>query len=333
MTAMTMRNRTAFDLRLAWRLHRFEVVGFGVLLAFLVAAAIGVAGLLDATGYGTYCLGTVAVAPDCELRGRQFFGYQDSLVPMVQGLLSVAPFLFAALVGAPLVARELERGTSRLAWSLAPSRVRWFVVRVVPAVTVVFVLALGAGLALDRLTGAVEPGVDAARSFSGFGGRGIVLAARAVFVLAIAVCFGAVLGRMLPALLLAAVVGWIGLAGGSYVHARWLATEAVISQTETGAPGDLFVDQRIKAPDGRVMTWDEIYAELPPTEDGSDWPPAGYAFISYVVPAERLPFVQRRECAALAGASLVFLSIAAAAAPRRRPGCPRCALACGPAPG
>jgi hypothetical protein len=320
MTAMTMAGRRAFDLRLAWRLHRFEVVGFGVLMAFLVAAAIGVAGLLDATGYGTTCVGLEAPPPACEAIGRQFYGYQESLVPMVGGLLGFSPFLLAALMGAPLVARELERGTSRLAWSLAPSRVRWFVVRAVPALVVVFVLALAAGLALDRLTGAVELGVDSARSFSGFGSRGIVLAMRAAFVLAIGVCLGALLGRMLPALLLAAVVGWIGLAGGSYVHSRWLATEAVISQTETGGPGDLFIDQRMKAPDGRITTWDQVYAELPPTDDGSDWPPAGYTFISYVVPAERLPFVQARECAALAAASLVFLAIAGGAVHRRRPG-------------
>ncbi len=320
MTTMTMAGRTRFDLRLAWRLHRFELIGFGVLLAFLVAASSGVAGLLDATGYGTTCMGTGAQPPQCEAIGRQFFGYQESLVPMVQGLLAFAPFLLAALMGAPLIARELERGTSRLAWSLTPSRMWWFVVRVVPTVAFVFVLALVAGLALDRLTAAVEPGTDAAHSFSGFGSRGIVLAARAVFVLAIGVCFGALLGRMLPALLLAAVVGWIGLAGGSYVHSRWLATEAVISVTETGAPGDLFIDQRIRTPDGRILTWDEIYAQLPPTDDGSDWPPAGYTFVSYVVPAERLPFVQAREVAALAGASLVFLTVAAVAVRRRRPG-------------
>ena len=321
MTAIPVRSRAAFDLRLAWRLHRFELIGFGVLLAFLVAAAIGVAGLLDATGYGRLCMGDAgAQPPACEAIGRQFYGYQESLVPMIQGLLVAVPFLLGALVGAPLVARELERGTSRLAWSLAPSRVRWFVTRVLPAVVVTLVLALAAGLALDRLTGAIEPGTDAARSFSGFGSRGLVLAARVVFVLSIGVCLGSLLGRMLPALILTAVIGWVGLAGGSYVHSRWLATEAVISPTETGSPGDLFIDQRVKGPDGRILTWDETYAQLPPTDDGSVWPPAGYTLVSLVVPAERLPFVQAREVAALAGASLVFLGTGAAAVRRRRPG-------------
>jgi hypothetical protein len=75
---------------------------------------------------------------------------------------------------------------------------------------------------------------------------------------------------------------------------------------------------RVRAPSCLAVPRD--FRELPPTEDGSDWPPTGYAFVSYVVPAERLPFVQGREVAALAGASLVFLSIAAVAVRRRRPG-------------
>lgn len=323
MTAIPMRRRAAFDLRLAYRLHRFELIGFGLLLLVLASAAIGVAWLLDATGYGQLCLAQDAglgMTPDCEARGREFFGYQQSLVPMVQGLLLAVPFLLAALVGAPLVARELERGTSRLAWSLAPSRVHWFATRVVPAIVVVFMLALGAGLVLDRLTGAIAPGTDAARSFSFFGSRGIVLAARVVFVLALGICLGALVGRMLPALILTVVIGFVGIAGGSYVHARWLASEAVVNQTEAGSPGDLFIDQRLRAPDGRLLTWSQLETEVPPPQDGSDWPPQGYTFVALVVPADRLPFVQARETAALAGASLVFLALGAAAVARRRPG-------------
>jgi len=322
MTAIPMRSRAAFDLRLAYRLHRFELIGFGLLLLVLVSAAIGVAGLLDATGYAQLCFGqdAGALTPDCVRREQEFFGYQQSLVPMVQGLLVAVPFLLGALVGAPLVARELERGTSRLAWSLAPSRVRWFVTRVLPAVVVVFALALVAGLALDRLTGAMEPGTDAARSFAGFGSRGVVLAARAVFVLALGICLGALVGRMLPALILTVVIGFVGIAGGSYVHGRWLATEAVVAPSESGGPGDLYIEQRVRTPDGRILTWYQLETEVPPPEDGSDWPPQGYTYVALVVPAERLMSVQAREVAALGGAGLVFLAVGAAAVARRRPG-------------
>ena len=39
--------------------------------------------------------------------------------------LAVA-YVIGAFLGVPIVGRELERGTTRLAWSLAPSRWRWF---------------------------------------------------------------------------------------------------------------------------------------------------------------------------------------------------------------
>ena len=84
-------------------------------------------------------------------------------------------------------------------------------------------------------------------------------------------------------------------------------------------PGALYIDQRIRMPDGRVVTWEELNV-LVPMEDGSDWPPAGYTYVALVVPGERYPFVQAREVTALAGASLVAFGIAAIAVRRRRPG-------------
>jgi hypothetical protein len=312
---------TAFDLRMAFRMHRFEIVGFGILIGLLAVAALVTAAQLDATGFGATCLPEVN-SPACEAMGRAFYGLQQTQVPMIQGILVVLPFLLGALLGAPLVARELERGTSRLAWSLAPSRLGWFLARVLPALVVVVVLSLVAGLALDRLTGAIEPRTDPFLSFTMFGGRGGVLAARAGFVFAIGVAVGAASGRVLPALILTAVIAYVGIAGGSYVHGRILASEAVVLDTATGSgnPGDLFIDQRIRTPDGRVVTWDELTTIAPFPEDGSDWPPAGYTYLALVVPAERYPFVQAREVGALAGGSVVALGIAAFAVRRRRPG-------------
>jgi hypothetical protein len=314
---------TLVDLRLAYRMHRFEIVGFGVLIAMFVIAAVMSAAQLDATGYGWQCRQDVGPNPiACEAMGRAFYALQQTQVPMVAAILLALPFLLGALVGAPLVARELERGTSRLAWSLAPSRFRWYLVRLLPVLVVVFGFAFVAGVALDRLTGATEPGSDMANSFAGFGTRGVVVAARVTFVLAIGVAVGAVMGRMLPALILTAAIATVGLAGGSLVHGKILASEAVFVDGEwgNGNSGDLFIDQRIRAPGGDMLTWDQLYAIAPPPEDGSDWPPAGYTFVSLVVPGERYRFVEAREVAALAGGSLVALAIGALAVRRRRPG-------------
>jgi hypothetical protein len=325
MTAMTAAARTRFDLRLAFRLHRFEIVGFTALVSVLAAAGVGLAGLLDATGYGAACdpMQDIGYSPACEAMGRRYYDLQASWVSLVQGLLLAAPFLVGLLAGPPLVARELERGTGRLAWSLAPSRVRWFVARLVPVLVVVFGLALVAGLALDRLTAAMEPRTDIFASFAAFGARGVVYAARVAFVFAIGVVVGAVLGRTLPALLVTAVIAFIAIGGGSYVHGRWLASEAIFVDDETGGPvpGAIYVDQRLRDPSGRILTWDEAYAVMPPEDaDTVEWPPAGWTYVSLVVPGDRYPFVAARETAALAGASLVAFVIAGVAVRRRRPG-------------
>ena len=61
---------------------------------------------------------------------------------------AVFPVVAGLLAGGPIVARELESGTARLAWSLGPSRLRWFVQRAVPILA--SVLVAGAG---DRADG------------------------------------------------------------------------------------------------------------------------------------------------------------------------------------
>ena len=133
------------------------------------------------------------------------------------------------------------------------------------------------------------------------------------------------MGRMLPALIMTVVIAYVGLAGGMNVHGRILATEAVFvdDQTGSGVPGELYIEQRIRMPDGRVVSWEELSVLVPPPEDGSEvveWPPAGFTYVALVVPGERYRFVELREVAALAGGSFVALGIGALAVRRRRPG-------------
>jgi hypothetical protein len=313
-----------FDVRHAFRLQRFELLGFALLLGVLAAAAVGVAGLVDATGYGASCNPMGASNPPaCESMGSRFYDLQATLVQPVQGLLLIVPFLAGLVIGPPLVARELERGTGRLAWSLAPSRHRWFLARLVPILVAVLALGLLTGLALDRLVAATEPWTDPGLSFAAYGSRGIVFAARVVFVFAIGVLAGALMGRTLPALLVAAVVAWIGLAGGTWVHQRWLASEAVLMEDamDGSLQGALYIDQRLRDPAGNVLTWDEAYEVLPDqVSDDEVWPPADWTYLALAVPGERYPMVQIREVAALSLATLAFLGVAAVSVGRRRPG-------------
>ena len=181
---------------------------------------------------------------------------------------------------------------------------------------------LVAGFALDRLYASIDPWSNPSATFDQFGLRGAVLAARVVFVFAIGVAMGALVGRTLPALLLGTVLAWVAVTGGSHVRGKWLATEAVSVDDPTGGSlrGALYDDQLLRDPSGRVMTWDELSAQTPPDTNQDVWPPEGWTFVSLVVPGERYPSVAAREVAALGLATLVFLGIGGVAVQRRRPG-------------
>ena len=84
-----------------------------------------------------------------------------------------------------------------------------------------------AGIAADRYVAATTAETDLANSFTNFGFRGLLIASRAVFIFAVGVAVGAIVGRALPAVILAAVIATIGLAGGERVHQMILAREAV----------------------------------------------------------------------------------------------------------
>lgn len=117
--------------------------------------------------------------------------------------IGLLPMLIGALLGAPLVARELEFHTASIAWSLGASRSRWLIWRAAPTI-VLFVIVLAAlSLAGDQLTSARYPTEDPTHTFDDYGLRGPLVVARGLAAFAVAVAIGAHVRRVLQALLLA----------------------------------------------------------------------------------------------------------------------------------
>jgi hypothetical protein len=309
----------ATSLRLAYRLHRFEAAAFAIVILGLVASAFVVAAWLDATGYARLCLDPTGVGnpPSCEAIGARYFDLQNRLAVPIGGLLTFLSFVAAALIGVAVVAREIERGTTRLAWSLAPSRRRWYLTRVLPLLVALVVVTFIVGIATDRLTAASEPGMDPANSFDQFGQRGGLIAARSVFIFAVAVLVGAFVGRTLPALIVAAIVAWVGLGGGEEVHSRIIRSEAIVVPAQDVRPGDRWIDQLFQLPDGRLVGWD-VMEQLDPPKPDVEWIPK-YPQVTLIVPGTRYRFVEAREAGALAGGSIVALGLGALVIGRRRP--------------
>lgn len=189
-----------------WRQHRLEGV-WALILGAALAAFVGfVAYELHAAACAPtngYCFsgdipGTIAQ------RLVQFNIFQYGLV--------VLPALAGAFIGCPIVAREIENGTHRLAWTQGVSRLRWLAVKL----TLVFVPLLAIAAAVGILESILISQMGArSNHWAFFDQQAPMTVAATLFAVASGVALGAVVGRSIPAMavtLVAFVVVRIGLA-------------------------------------------------------------------------------------------------------------------------
>jgi hypothetical protein len=150
-----------------WRQHRAQAIACLVLFIALAILAV-VAGIQMRTAFGDDglpgCLARSGGA-DCPAVITSFvdrFGHGVSSITNVP--LLALPGLLGVVVGAPLLGRELERGTWRLAWSQTVPRTRWLVTKLglVTGGLVVFGAAVTAVMTwshapLYRVTSRLQP--------------------------------------------------------------------------------------------------------------------------------------------------------------------------------
>jgi hypothetical protein len=125
-------------------------------------------------------------------------------------LSMLAPVLFGVLVGAPLVAHELEARTSDFAWAQSITRTRWLAVKVG---WLLLAAAVWGGVIAALVTWWSGPRNAAyADAFQAnyFDQQGIVPIGYSVFATALGIAAGAVLRRTLPAIAIV-IGGFIGM--------------------------------------------------------------------------------------------------------------------------
>lgn len=304
---------------MTFRIHRFEVRAILVATLLSVAVSAIVVAWIQTSGYAG-CLvsdGSVTVTClDLETTGRWF----NRVAIMSIALASFFPFVAGLLLGTPVVAKEIDRGTARLAWSLSPSRTRWYVARLLPMLVAVAVAGMAIGIVADILIGVTSPGIDLANSFVALHGRGVLIATSAILVGSAAVALGAILGRPTPTLLLALVLGGLTLfAVGEIDRKVLLAPEAVVAPPDwNGGNDDLYIDGKFQLPDGSLATWEELIARDPAIGQSEFGPE--YPFVSLIIPGERYRAVEAREAVAHLGISALFLLAGGIVVLRRRPG-------------
>jgi ABC-2 family transporter protein len=201
---------------LSWRQFRVQAIVAGCVLA-------GLAIVLLSTGFTLAHLYHDSGLPGCansracahalsvfsnELRGSIY----EAVFYFCIVLIYLAPALIGAFWGAPLVAREAETGTLRLAWSQSVSRSRWLLIKV--AMLGLAALAV-AGLLSLMLYLWSRPAYEAARYASAhgpsglsitrlspllFGTNGIAPMGYAAFAFAVGLAAGVLIKHTLPAM-------------------------------------------------------------------------------------------------------------------------------------
>ena len=317
-----MIRRIAQIVRLTFRMHRFEVGAVVVLGALLVVGSIIASWALANVGLGPDCQPNFETGelPESCIAEYETFNRIASLASPISALMVLYPIITGLLIGGPVIAREIERGTTSLAWSLSPSRLRWFLHRVVPMAILVVAMTFIVGAAAEHLTRALTPETDLAASFVGFRFRGVLMATQAFLLASTAVTVGALFGRAVPTFLLGLILGMLTIVAVGLLHREILLEEAVVQRQDENtfySNDDLYLDSRLELPDGRLVTYEELI-RIDPRAFESEFGPQ-YPNVSLIIPGDRYRTVETREAAAELVLGLVFLVGGAFVVTRRRP--------------
>jgi hypothetical protein len=167
-------------------------------------AALGVLAVVAAvTGVHLSHLYSSLVAPcaakgDCQLATGQFLAHYTWLQRGLDLLLQLAPGLLGIFWGAPLLARELETGTYRLAWTQGVTRSRWVTTKLILVGASTLAAAGLLTLATTWWFRAVD--IAAANQYAVFDRRNLAPIAYAVFAFTLGALMGTLIRRTLPAM-------------------------------------------------------------------------------------------------------------------------------------
>lgn len=283
---------------LTWRQYRTQALVTGALLVVL-----GVVLLVNALG-----------ADDHAASDR--FG---SMYTFVSSLILV-PALVGVFWGAPLLAKEFERGTHKLMWTQSVSRGRWLAVKLGGVGLAVALGGLVFGLMIEAwlrtFPGKSRPLDDMAL----FSLVGVVSVAWWLFAFVLGAAAGAVVRKTLPAIGVTIAVSVAVLVGLVLLRPYYVAPERV---ELTGNLPVLQTAQITKtlliAPDGREYDLLRPPAECPSGPDqGKCFDAAGYRNFVEFQPYDRFWRFQWTEAGLLFSGTLLLGAVAVRTGLRRR---------------
>jgi hypothetical protein len=241
-----------------WRQHRIALAGAAVLLGAL-AVWLWIIGTPLHHAYAAAVACHPANSTTCQAQVGTFNGLNDHMTGATSPggvFLQVVPVLIGAFAGAPLLARELETGTFRYAWTQGFGRWRWALAKLVLL-----------GLVLAAATGAVgvlvswyyQPYFANGNQALGlyqippfvtlFSLRGVAFPAWTLAAFVIGALAGMLIRRVVPAIVATlAVYAGLAVAAGGFLREHYLTPLATGS---ANVPGTAWIISQWWTKDGR----------------------------------------------------------------------------------
>jgi hypothetical protein len=203
-----------------WRHHRGVVIS--VLAAFVVAVTgMLIAGLKIHHDYATLLACRPAASGACQELANGF--HKDWHIGNgIRIVMLAAPVLIAMLAGPPVLARDLENGTYRWAWTQGIGRVRWTLAKLAFLGSVVTIAALLVTPLFTWLFGPFFSTQDLTLlDWAVFSTHGTVYAAWMLTGFCLGAFAGALIRKIIPAIA-ATLAVFVALAGATWLCVRIL---------------------------------------------------------------------------------------------------------------
>jgi len=243
-----------------WRQHRAALAGAAVLLAAL-AAYMWRDGLQLHQAYAAAAACRPATSAACAAVTSTATSTYASHVQLLAEMLQAVPALIGAFTAAPVLARELETGTYRYAWTQGFGRQRWALGKLVP---LAIVLAAAATAVSQLFSWYSQPFLAAAKLASLapdlFALRGLAFAAWTLAAFTIGALAGMVIRRVVPAIA-ATLLTYTALALTTdiYLRPRYLTP---LSIKNSGPPPGAWVKGLSYTRNGKPVSQAQIFQAL-----------------------------------------------------------------------
>lgn len=254
---------------LIWRQQRRQAVAVTIALV-VTAAVLGVSGFRMLDTYHAALRTCASGLGGCSHLDNQVFqGGYNRFFDIVNAVGFLLPFVLGLFWGVPLLARELEEGSHRLAWTQSITRRRWLAIKLACALGAA-TICTGALSAL--LTWWYHPINAVQQNRFGsviFDTQALVPVGYAIFGVALGCLAGAVLRRTLPAM--GATVALWGISRyvfDEYVRPHLLPARTVMDSVgkafgnAPAGPGGWVLGSKLVNPAGRTF----ILTKLNPIE-------------------------------------------------------------------